>query len=32
MKNLLTLLIVIFFLSLSSCTQKVDLEAEKAQV
>jgi len=32
MKNLFVLFVVIIFLSLSACTQKVDLEAEKAQV
>ena len=32
MKNLFILFVVIVFLILSACTQKVDLEAEKAQV
>lgn len=32
MKNLFVLFVVIVFLGLSACTQKVDLEAEKAQV
>ena len=32
MKNLFVLFVVVVFLGLSACTQKVDLEAEKAQV
>jgi ketosteroid isomerase-like protein len=32
MKNLFVLFVLIVFLGLSACTQKVDLEAEKAQV